>query len=144
MSRKTLETSVSDFIQSIGLLVRRARAAAASNELSWSEIAVLKHLAKQGAATTAELARTHGMRPQSMRTVIATLVDSGRVERRPHPTDGRQVTLRLTARGSADQESSGEAKRTWLAQNIARLDCTEQETLFRAGEIIRRLMESDS
>ena len=37
MTRKTLEIAISDFAHAIGLLARRARAAAASHELSWTE-----------------------------------------------------------------------------------------------------------
>ena len=143
MARKTYDIAVSDFSQSIGLLVRRARAAAATNELSWSETSVLKRLANQGPATTANLARAEGMRPQSMRPIVTTLEGMGMIERKPHATDGRQVNLELTAKGSAVQKSAGDAKRTWLAQAIAHLDEQERETLFEAGRIIRRLAESE-
>ncbi len=143
MARKTYDIAVSDFSQSIGLLVRRARAAAASNELSWTETSVLKRLANQGPATTADLARAEGMRPQSMRPIVAALEEMGMIERKPHATDGRQVNLELTAKGSAVQKSAGDAKRTWLAQAIAQLDEQERETLFEAGRIIRRLAESE-
>jgi DNA-binding MarR family transcriptional regulator len=141
MPRKTFDTAITDLAQSIGLLVRRARAAAASNELSWTESGVLKRLAKEGPATTADLARAQGMRPQSMRPIIRTLEKMGMIERKPHATDGRQVNIVLTARGAAAHQSAGDAKRTWLAQAIARLDRREQEALFAAGEIIRRLAE---
>ena len=63
------------------------------------------------------------------------------VERTPHPTDGRQVNIELTAKGAAVRKSSKDAKRTWLAQAIAQLDDEERETLFKAGEIIKRLAE---
>jgi len=63
------------------------------------------------------------------------------VERKPHPTDGRQVNIELTARGAAVRKSTREAKRTWLAQAVAGLDEQEQRTLFEAGEIIKRLVE---
>jgi DNA-binding MarR family transcriptional regulator len=141
--RKTFDIAVTDFGQAIGLLVRRARAAAASDELSWTEIAVLKRIANEGPATTADLARTQGMRPQSMRTIVAALEEMGMVERKPHATDGRQVNLALTSKGAAVQKSAGDAKRTWLAQTIARLNEQERETLFAAGRIIKRLVESD-
>jgi DNA-binding MarR family transcriptional regulator len=143
MPRKTFDIAVTDFGQSIGLLVRRSRAAAASHELSWTETAVLKRLANEGPATTADLARTQGMRPQSMRTILATLEEMGMVKRKPHATDGRQVNIELTAKGTAVQKSVGDAKRTWLAQAIAQLDEQERETLFAAGRIIKRLVESD-
>lgn len=104
---------------------------------------MLKHLAKHGPTTTAELARAQGMRPQSMRTIVAALEKMGMMARRPHPTDGRQVNLELTAKGAAAEKSAGEAKRTWLAQAIAQLDEQERETLFAAGGIIRRLVEGE-
>jgi DNA-binding MarR family transcriptional regulator len=143
MPRKTFELAVVDFAQSIGLLVRRARMASSSDELSWTETAVLKRLAKEGSATTADLARAQGMRPQSMRTIVATLEELGMVERRPHATDGRQVNLALTTKGEAVQKIAGDAKRNWMAQMIAQLDEDEQATLFEAGEIIKRLVERD-
>ena len=143
MSRKTVDMAVTDFTQSIGLLVRRARAAAASNELSWAEAGVLKRLARDGPATTADLARSEGMRPQSMRPIVATLEKMRMIERKPHATDGRQVNLELTAKGAAAQKSAGDAKRTWLAQAIAQLDEQEREILFEAGRIIKRLAEGD-
>jgi DNA-binding MarR family transcriptional regulator len=122
-------------------LVRRVRAAAASHELSLTEGAVIARLAKGGPATIADLARAEGMKPQSMGATIAALEEMGMVERKPHPTDGRQVNIELTAKGAAVRKSAADAKRTWLAQAVARLDEQERETLFAAGEIIKRLVE---
>jgi DNA-binding MarR family transcriptional regulator len=141
MPRKTPEIAVLDFTQSIGLLIRRVRAAAASHEISLTEAAVMARLSRDGAATTAELARAEGMKPQSMGATIAALEEMGLVERRPHATDGRQVNIELTAKGAAMRKRLREAKHTWLAQAIAQLDKQEQATLFAAGEIIKRLAE---
>jgi DNA-binding MarR family transcriptional regulator len=141
MTRKPLEAAVLDLMQAVGLLVRRVRAAGASEELSLTESVVMARLAKDGPATTAELARAEGMKPQSMGATVAALEAMGIVERRPHPTDGRQVHIALTARGAALRKSAKDAKQTWLAQAIAELDKEEQATLFAAGEIIRRLSE---
>lgn len=141
MARKTYEIAVIDFSQAIGLLVRRVRAAAASHDLSLTESAVMARLAKVGPATTAELARAESMKPQSMGTTVAALEEMGMVERKPHPTDGRQVNIELTAKGAAIRKSAKDAKRTWLAQAVARLDKQDQATLFAAAEIIKRLVE---
>jgi DNA-binding MarR family transcriptional regulator len=141
MPRKTTEAAVTDFGHAIGLLARRVRAAAAAHELSWTEAAVLKRLGQEGPATTADLARAECVKPQSMGTTIAALEERGLVARKPHPTDGRQVNIELTAKGAAVRKSAGEAKRTWLAQAIAQLDERERETLFQAGEIMQRLVE---
>jgi DNA-binding MarR family transcriptional regulator len=143
MSRKTLEIDVIDFTHAVGLLVRRVRAAAASHELSLTESAVMARLEKGGAATTADLARAEGIKPQSMGTTIAALEEMGLVERRPHPTDGRQVNIELTTKGAAVRRSTRDAKRTWLAQAIAQLNEQERETLFAAGRIIKQLAEGE-
>src|SRR5271156_4829525 len=126
MVRKTLETDVLDLGHAVGLLVRRVRAAAASQGLSWTESAVLSRLEKEGPATTAELARAESVKPQSMGTTIAALEEMGLVERKPHPTDGRQSNLEITAKGIAVRKSSRDAKQIWLAQAIAKLNAEDR------------------
>jgi len=101
----------------------------------------MARLARDGPATTADLARAEGMKPQSMGATLAALEERGMVERKPHPTDGRQVKIELTAKGAAVRKSAKDAKRTWLAQAIAQLDEQERDTLFKAGDIIKRLAE---
>lgn len=141
MGRRNFDADIADLTQAIGRVVRRMRAAAAAHELSLTESAVLARLARGGPATTAELARGEAMKPQSMGAVVGTLEEMGLVERTPHPTDGRQIHIRLTAHGTAVRQSTRDAKRMWLAQAIARLDAHEQEILFDAGRILRRLAE---
>jgi DNA-binding MarR family transcriptional regulator len=141
MARKNMETAVGDFMQALGLLVRRVRAAAGAHELSLTESAVLKRLAADGPATTAELARAESMKPQSMGATVAALEQMALVEREPHPSDGRQVNIQLTAKGMEVRNNTRNAKRTWLAQAVAQLDEQERETLFQAAEIIKRLAE---
>ncbi len=81
MQPEFFDTAVADFSQAIGLLMRRVRAAFASQELSWTEMVVLGRLARQGPATTAELARAESMKPQSMGATLAALEQRGLVER---------------------------------------------------------------
>jgi DNA-binding MarR family transcriptional regulator len=140
--RKNLDTAITDFAHAVGLLVRRVRAAGASDQLSWTETSVMKRLAQEGPGTTADLARAEGMKPQSMGTIVSTLEEFGFVERKPHPTDGRQLNIQLTAEGSAAWRSSKDARQAWLKNVIAQLDEQERETLFAAGQILKRLAES--
>src|SRR5258706_13572475 len=144
MPRKTFEIAVADLTQAIGLLLRRVRAAAASHELSLTEAAVMKRLATDGPATTADLARAETMKPQSMGTTIAALEEMGMVARKPHPTDGRHVNIELTAKGAAVRKSTRDAKRTWLTQAITQLNEHERETLLPLGEIIKRLPKKET
>jgi DNA-binding MarR family transcriptional regulator len=141
MKRRPRDAAVTELVHAIGLLVRRVRAATAGHELSLSESAVLARLAKEGAATTAELARAESVRPQSMATTLAGLEERGLIARQPHPSDGRQLLIGITAAGSALRASAQQAKHSWLSEAIAQLDEAEQETVFRAGDLIRRLAE---
>lgn len=125
------------------MLVRRLRLAAGSEELSWTETAVLRRLGADGASTTADLARSAGMRPQSMRTIVASLEELGMVERKPHAMDGRQVNLALTPKGAEAQQRAGDAKQTWVEHSVAKLSVQEQQTLFEAGRILKRMIESE-
>ena len=141
MSQNPHEASTVDFLQAMALLVRRVRAATAAQEISLSEASVMARLAKHGPATTAELARAESVKPQSMGATIAALEDLGMVVRKPHPTDGRQVHIALTEKGTSARHRAHDAKLTWLAQAIGQLDDAERRTLFEAGEIIKRLVE---
>jgi DNA-binding MarR family transcriptional regulator len=136
------DSDLADFGRSIWQLVRRLRAMKASQGVTWSQSSVMKRLAVDGPATTADLARAEAMTPQSMRTIVAALEAADIVRRRPHPTDGRQVHIELTAKGAAVRQSNREALWGWLAGAVAELDDSERETLFAAGKIIKRLAES--
>lgn len=141
MTRKAFDSSVVDLTQSIGMIVRRIRAASASHELSLTESSVMARLDRDGPATIADLARAERIKPQSMGSAIATLEELGMVERKPHPTDGRQFYIALTAKGLAIRNSTKDAKRTWLAQAITQLNDDERDILFKAGPILKRLAE---
>jgi DNA-binding MarR family transcriptional regulator len=143
MARKTTDEAIAEFTQSLGMLVRRVRAAAATHDLSLSESAVLGRLFRDGPATTADLARAENIKPQSMGATIAALEERGLVTRKPHPTDGRQINIELTTRGTAVRNSVRDAKRSWLAQAAKQLSEQERETLFKAGEIMQRLAAGD-
>jgi DNA-binding MarR family transcriptional regulator len=76
-----------------------------------------------------------------MGTTVAALQKMGVVERKPHPTDGRQMNIALTAKGAALRKSVKDAKLAWLANAIAQLHPQERETLFKAAKIMMRLAD---
>lgn len=138
---RTRDLDVSDLARTLGRLVRHMRAAAAQHELSLTESAVLARLGRDGPATTSDLARAEGMRPQSMSAAVATLEERGLIERKPHPSDGRQLNIALTGKGAEVRASTKDLKRAWLAQATARLQDEERQILARAGGILKRLLE---
>ena len=144
MARKTQEDAAAELALALGLLMRRVRSAtpAESHELSWTQKAVMVRLDGEGPATIAELARAEGVKPQSMGATVAALEEMGIVERKPHPTDGRQMNIALTTKGARVRRDARIAKQTWLAQSIAKLDATEQKKLPALTALIKRLGES--
>ena len=126
-------------IQAIGKLIRRVRADSDTGGLNISETATLALLDEGGSLTNAELARAETMKPQSMNTILAGLERAGLVERRPHPTDGRQILFSLTPRGVEARRQWRTTKQDWLMAAVAKLDPTDQQTLLSAARLINGL-----
>ena len=144
IAQKNSEVAVEDFAMALGLLVRRIRADAPPElqEFSWTQKAVLRRLEKHGPATAADLARAEGVKPQSMGTALGSLEKMGLVERKAHPTDRRQIHIKLTARGITLRRNTKQATYAWLSRAIAELDRQEQITVFKAGELFKRMAET--
>jgi DNA-binding MarR family transcriptional regulator len=127
----------------LGKLSRRLRAQAPPGDLTWPQFAVLLHLENHGPATVTALAKAEGVRPQSMGATIAALEAAGLVGGEPHPTDGRQTILSLTAAYRAWIKANRAAKDDWLAHALrAQLSASEQAEVARALELFQRLVES--
>lgn len=139
VSGPSLESVVADLTLAIGRLLRRLRSEANPGQLNLSQSSVLALLERQGPMTTADLARAESMKPQSMKSILASLEEDGCVAREPHPTDGRQILFVLTAKGLEERRRRTVAKREWLIEALARCDQTEIRTLAAAIPIIRRL-----
>jgi DNA-binding MarR family transcriptional regulator len=140
----SLETAVAELSLAVGQLLRRLRAASNPDELTWSQTVALSRLENAGPMTTADLARAESVKPQSMGATLAELEREGLVERRPHPTDGRQVLFALTGEGVEARRKRSAAKQKWLLAAIAKLDRGERQTLMSAAALIKRLAEADS
>ncbi len=134
-----LEQAVTELLLATGQLLRRLRAVSNTRELTWSQVAILARLAADGPLTTADLARAESVKPQSMGGTLGVMEEEGLVERRPHPTDGRQVLFALTAAGEENRRTVGLAKQQWLADAMRRFTDDELNTLLAATELIRRL-----
>lgn len=126
----------------IGTLKRRLREQGQRDDLPPSQVAVLLRLEKVGAATVSSLARSEGMRPQSMSAAIAALEAAGLVRGAPDPDDGRQTIISLTDTCRTRLRNSRAARQDWLSRTIAtRLSPREQQELTAAVELLKRLVE---
>lgn len=138
-SDSSLDPIAADLMLAIGQLVRRLRSEAHPGDLNLSQSSVLSRLDREGPRTTADLARAESMKPQSMKAILASLEEDGCVERRPHPTDGRQILFALTPKGLEGRRRRTMAKREWLVDALGKLDQAEVLTIAAALPLISRL-----
>ncbi|GAA3555039.1 MarR family transcriptional regulator [Amycolatopsis ultiminotia] len=120
-------------------LNRRLRAQRVGDDVSLTQIAALSTLYKCGPLTPGRLAAKEGVQPPSMTRVIAALEEMGFVERRPHPTDGRQAIVELSDDGLAYVRKAISVREAWLDRQLAELGEEELQVLNRAAEIIDRM-----
>lgn len=136
-------TAASEIRMSVMRLARRLRQQRPDHGLSLTRLAVLSRLDREGPATVTELALAERVQPQSMTRAVTELEQRGLLVRSGHPTDRRQVVLRISQAGldllAADRRQRDE----WLAVAMAdALTPAEQEFLRVASTLLDRLAEA--
>lgn len=138
----SLEATAAELMLAISQLRRRLRAEANPGEFNLSQMSALVRLERHGWLTTAELARIEGMKPQSMGTILSAFESQNLVERRPHPTDRRQVQFALTPSGLAARQRQSASKRAWLRTAMESLGADDRARLDDAIRLLNRLGEA--
>src|SRR5471032_1833428 len=127
----------------IGQLKRRLRAEATLGDFTPSQVAVLRRIGEDGPATVTALARTEGVRSQSMGATVAVLEAAGLVSGTPDPRDGRQTILSLTPACRELIRSGRAARHDWLLRAIqTKLTPQEQEKLAASMSLLNRLVDT--
>ncbi|WP_033295372.1 MarR family winged helix-turn-helix transcriptional regulator [Amycolatopsis jejuensis] len=140
MSGDSAERSLASRLRlAVVRLNRRLRAQRVGDDVSLTQIAAMSTLHKCGPLTPGQLAAKEGVQPPSMTRVIAALEEMGFVDRRPHPTDGRQAIVELSDDGLAYVRKAISVREAWLDRQLAELGEEELEVLSRAAEIIDRM-----
>ncbi|MGY0489204.1 MarR family winged helix-turn-helix transcriptional regulator [Streptomyces sp. WG-D5] len=135
------ERIATDLATVVGRLSRRLRTASPDSLLTPTQRTVLARLEGEGPATTAALARSEYVRPQSMRLTLAALEEQGFVSRAPDPNDGRQSVVSITGSGRATLDAVRAAKHGWLTRALAEeLDPAERRALAEATALLERLV----
>ncbi|MER5274646.1 MarR family transcriptional regulator [Streptomyces sp. NPDC002809] len=139
----TAEEVANHLASVVGRLLRRLRSSSSESLLTPTQRSVLARLDDGGPATTADLARSEFVRPQSMRLTLGALEEQGLVDRAPDPVDGRKSVMSVTDAGRATLAEVRAAKRNWLADAIAaELDGAERRTVAEAAALVERLVGS--
>ncbi|KAF6662935.1 winged helix-turn-helix transcriptional regulator [Enterobacteriaceae bacterium EKM102V] len=126
----------------VGKLSRRLRESAPPGELTWSQVAVLGHLVRDGAMTVTQLAAAEGVRSQSMGSTVAGLLAADLVTGESDPHDGRKTRYLPTAASLAVIASSRAMRDDWLVRTLeARLTPAEQQQLTDVLPLLQRLAD---
>lgn len=99
--------------------------------ITTSQLQVLDLIAGCEAPSSAELARRCEVTPQTIKDVVRNLERGGLVERDPHPTHGRILTLRLTPAGRARLRRCTTLAAAVEDRMLAPLSGAEREELLR-------------
>jgi DNA-binding MarR family transcriptional regulator len=122
----------------VGRFVRAVRSQSGTITTAQSE--VLAELARSGPKSVTALAALRAVKHQSMRLVVARLVEQGLLTMQPNPDDGRSQLAALTASGKAQVRAQQGARADHLARLLAsRLTADERAVLAQAVQLLDRL-----
>ncbi len=124
---------VPSVMRAIRTEMRRHRTA----DLSVPQFRTLAFIDRKTDASLSDVAEHIGLTLPSMSKIVDGLVTRRLVTRQTHPTDRRRMTLALTARGQTALQTSREATRSCLAEDLAALTDHERETIRQAMHILR-------
>lgn len=124
-------------------LGRAARLIRVESGLPLAQLTVLGHLQRTGSMSTNDLAAAERVRPQSMSITVRALEEDGLINRRPHPTDKRQLLLQLTRKGTKTLESIFAVREDWLTGVILdNLSKEERQELQHGLDLINRIVST--
>ena len=141
MSRTTLDTAAlaHDLRLAVMRFSRRLRSQRVDTSVTLTHLAALSTLQRNGPMSPGELAAHERVQPPSMTRVVVALEGMGLVTRTPHPTDGRQVIIGLTAAAEDLLSAEARAREAWLSSRLQELTAEERVVLREAAEIMEKL-----
>jgi DNA-binding MarR family transcriptional regulator len=127
---------------SVVRLNRRLRAQRVDQSVTLTQLVALSTLREHGPLTPGELAAHEKVQPPSMTRVLAALEERALIVRRPHPSDGRQALVELSAAGRELLAEEVRMREAWLSQRLAELRPEQRAVLRAASVIIDKLVAS--
>jgi len=118
---------------------RRLRVEATGDVITPGQYTVLAQLNGGGPQTLRALAEREHVQAPSMTRIVNALTEQDFVTRTAHPTDGRQVQVRITPAGEAVLAEARGQRTAWLAQRVAGLSDEDRRILSRAAHIMQQL-----
>lgn len=125
---------------SVTRLARRLRQER-HTDLTPTQLSVLGTLSRRGALTVGALAAAERVQPPSMTRTVNCLTELGLVHREANASDGRQVVLHVSDKGSALLGTERERRDAWLAKRLRELEPADRQALRRVSGVLERLAQ---
>jgi DNA-binding MarR family transcriptional regulator len=124
--------------------LRRTLRAGVREELPWealpmAQVELLQRLADEPGLGVSELAHRQKLAKNTVSNLVAQMVSSGLLERRPSQTDRRAVLLSLTAEGGSRLLHWQQANEKRIRRALAALGADERDTINHALPALRAL-----
>ncbi|MCW2750076.1 MAG: MarR family transcriptional regulator [Aeromicrobium sp.] len=136
-----MPTDAHQLARSVARLNRRLRQER-QTDLTPTQLSVLGTIRTLGPSTPSAIAAQERVQPPSISRTLNCLVDEGFATREPHPGDGRQVIISVSAKGEAVLAEERARRDQWLARRLAELTTAERKTLREAAALLEQLAES--
>lgn len=114
-----------------------------TSDVAPHQFSVLVALHHAGPQTPTQLAARDAVSTPSMTRTVNCLAGKGLVERAPHPDDGRQILVSITAMGGRVVEETIASRDTWMLTHIASLDAEQLDLLRRAAGLLMEVSHAD-
>lgn len=141
------DDSVDAFDKAFELAARLAEAmrhTLAERGLNPSRAEVIYLLARDGALVQRELAQALGCTPRHVTGLVDSLTESGFVERRPHPSDRRAISVVLTEHGADTARWMTNARQESARATLGDLPAADLAAFVRvADRILHRVTPSE-
>ena len=125
---------------------RFMKAALAGTGLTGEQYALYSYLYGNGPRTMSQAARDFGLAVTTVATMLAPHLDSGELERLPHPTDRRARLIALTELGRSRMEAAIPAFTASYQAMISELESSggDVEATFDALERLRSAVSAET
>ena len=111
-----------------------------SFDISVEQFHILRHV-RRGMCSVSELAAAKNISRPAISQAVDTLVHKGWLTRVQSTEDRRYVELALTAAGNALLDTVFKETRGWMKERMGTLSAAELETMAKALEIMKKMLE---
>jgi len=136
-----MPTDSQKLARSVARLNRRLRQER-QTDLTPTQLSVLGTIRILGPSTPGAIAARERVQPPSVTRTLSCLVTEGLALREPHPDDGRQVLVSVSAKGEAVLAAERDRRDEWLARRLTGLTTAERATLREAAALLEQLADS--